>query len=746
MVLALEVCSLPEQVPNISFESIIRELLRRLGLNVDGIIPDQFFGLLIFHNLWEVLNGAFASCLLSTFAFILLFLGVNIWIVGIFKNSFLYSMDTWVLQTIYTSLRTVQLNANVILFAKKYSTQDIQFLQLQVLLWNSLTIISLKNQSLKYLVFPILISIGSMTYVSLSSACYDVSTSFHFPMLAFLQLLILYRVDQHQQMKFDYSKAIEVSITKESSLELVNTKCGVTDMIANAAHDLKTPLQSITLGLDNLERLLQDIHKSYGASVEPHVTAGLETIAALTVTSHLMSMTINRSIDHAILQQNLCLKPVLEAIPLVHHLSSVIDCVRVIQDRIPIILNVSDDCHHISVVTDNSWLRDNLLCVLTNAVKFTEKGQVLVRVGRRRSAAMIPVTDVIPASESQVYIEVEDCGQGSVEHIHRMLTNRVVEKNIAGGAGIGLSCLYHRTVALGGSCGAHARGDGKLGVVVWFSIPEHPFGCLGFTCKELCANVPVAALGSDTSRRDGVVDVPVAALGRDGVVDSEGGASWDPRDSLTTAIDDDVERHNNTKRVDSRQGNMKQCAAEKDTQQPTRVPLKDTQLDRIRVGKIPVVHSASSVSSALRLSIEQQQKGKLRVLVVDDSLMILKMIVKALRMEGLDVDQAVNGAAALSLLMTNHYDVVVMDIQMPVMDGIETVQRLRRYEEEKQNAIRSQIDISVHCGGQLLTRRLVLGMSACIDEGTREAALKAGMDHFIQKPFSLEHLKALLNY
>lgn len=66
-----------------------------------------------------------------------------------------------------------------------------------------------------------------------------------------------------------------------------------------------------------------------------------------------------------------------------------------------------------------------------------------------------------------------------------------------------------------------------------------------------------------------------------------------------------------------------------------------------------------------------------RILIVDDSRMVLDLHTFMLQSGGFEVHQARNGAEALERLLTEHYDLVVTDINMPLMDGYELIRRIR---------------------------------------------------------------------
>jgi two-component system response regulator MprA len=112
----------------------------------------------------------------------------------------------------------------------------------------------------------------------------------------------------------------------------------------------------------------------------------------------------------------------------------------------------------------------------------------------------------------------------------------------------------------------------------------------------------------------------------------------------------------------------------------------------------------------------------MRILVVDDERPVRDALDRALRLEGYDVDLAEDGQDALLSLAGRGADAIVLDVLMPVMDGLDTCRMLRRRED----------------------RTPVLMLTARHEVSDRVAGLDAGADDYLVKPFALEELLARL--
>jgi CheY-like chemotaxis protein/HPt (histidine-containing phosphotransfer) domain-containing protein len=130
----------------------------------------------------------------------------------------------------------------------------------------------------------------------------------------------------------------------------------------------------------------------------------------------------------------------------------------------------------------------------------------------------------------------------------------------------------------------------------------------------------------------------------------------------------------------------------------------------------------SAVQSAPR-----HLRGK-RILLVEDNRMNQEVALHFLRRAGLEVEVAAHGGEALERLSQSTYDAVLMDCQMPVMDGFEATAELRRRERENPGSL----------------RQTVIALTAYAMRGDRERCLEAGMDDYLRKPIRLDELHAML--
>jgi len=142
----------------------------------------------------------------------------------------------------------------------------------------------------------------------------------------------------------------------------------------------------------------------------------------------------------------------------------------------------------------------------------------------------------------------------------------------------------------------------------------------------------------------------------------------------------------------------------------------------------PAADAAATATAASSAPASAAEAGQgQRVLVVEDTEMNRQLLRILLARLGWQVDEAVNGQLALAALERAHYDLVLMDCMMPVMNGYDACMRLRARE-----------------AALGLPRMVVIALTASAIDGDRQRCLDAGMDDYLTKPFTSAELAALL--
>lgn len=116
--------------------------------------------------------------------------------------------------------------------------------------------------------------------------------------------------------------------------------------------------------------------------------------------------------------------------------------------------------------------------------------------------------------------------------------------------------------------------------------------------------------------------------------------------------------------------------------------------------------------------INYRSLGKRRILVAEDTSVNQFLVRRIIEGWGLEVDIANNGQEALSMVQEGEYDLVLMDIQMPVMDGIEATRHIRQLPQSMKATIP------------------IVALTANFLKGDREKYRAAGMNDFLPKPFN----------
>jgi CheY-like chemotaxis protein/HPt (histidine-containing phosphotransfer) domain-containing protein len=162
---------------------------------------------------------------------------------------------------------------------------------------------------------------------------------------------------------------------------------------------------------------------------------------------------------------------------------------------------------------------------------------------------------------------------------------------------------------------------------------------------------------------------------------------------------------------------------------PIRPAHLQLALIQLQSGFKPAVQRTQPVS---KLDSSMAARLPLRILLTDDNVINQKVALRLLQQLGYKADTANNGLEAVRALERQPYDVILMDVQMPEMDGIEATRRIRERQREAAPHPHFQRPL------------VIIAMTANAMQGDREKCIAAGMDDYLPKPVRPEGLQAML--
>ena len=392
---------------------------------------------------------------------------------------------------------------------------------------------------------------------------------------------------------------------------------------------------------------------------------------------------------------------------------------------------------------DPGRLRQVLVNLVGNAIKFTERGSVSVVVHETHR------TD----SAVSIRIDVVDSGIGVAPDVVPTLFQSFTQADGSmarryGGSGLGLAIVRHLSALMGGAAGLE-RETGP-GSTFWCSATLERGASVESASPPLLAGMRILVLDDGLVSRRSAADILAVA----GATVFEAATEQQARDALGScaqagarldaclvassggpglagAIHRELLASGSLDGVPSlrlappREGAIAGAFA---VDVPT--PVRQSQLLAAMDAVLSqVTDEKDAVSTPARPSLRFQAKATqgLRVLVVEDNEINREVVVGMLEVLGCSAWVARDGREACAAFPVRPYDVVLMDCQMPEMDGFEATREIRSIEARR--------------GSRPVP---VVALTANALQGDRERCIEAGMDEFLSKPFLLAQLRDVL--
>jgi PAS domain S-box-containing protein len=390
------------------------------------------------------------------------------------------------------------------------------------------------------------------------------------------------------------------------------------------------------------------------------------------------------------------------------------------------------------VIGDLSRLRQVVVNLVGNAIKFTEQGEVGLRIG----------VDSRTSDQLQLHFVVEDTGVGIAPEKQSLIFNPFSQADTStarkfGGTGLGLTICSRLVELMGGriwvesvlgrGSAFHFTANFGQGKAASPAAPAHLEGLRVLVVDDNTTNLRI--LG-ETLRRSGMIPTlagsGVAAL--QCLKDDENPFALILTDvnmpnmdgfTLVEQIRNSPEPNATTKVImltsAGQRGEVARCqelGVAAHLTKPVSQPELFEAISRVLVTPEPQPDSATAVAG----QTVAKPTRKLRVLLVEDNAVNQKIASRVLEKHGHHVTLARDGREALALLDRALFDAVLMDVQMPEMDGFEATAAIR-------------------AGERGTGRRLpIIAMTAHAMQGDRERCIAAGMDGYVSKPLEVRDL------
>lgn len=526
----------------------------------------------------------------------------------------------------------------------------------------------------------------------------------------------------------------ELGRARDAALEAARLK---TQFLTNVSHEIRTPMNGIVGMIDLLtSSQLNEEQADFALQARASAEQLLSIVNNILYVSNLEAGGLGASAADFDLYR--MLQRVAEVMK-IGALGKDLDVTFSFDERLPAVFR-----------GNQAKLRQVITNLMENAVKFTEQGKVSLRVTQQTE------TD----THRVVRFEVSDTGIGIAQEDRLLLFEKFSQVEAGstrrfGGVGLGLATARHLVEAMGGLIDVDSvPGSGST---FWFtlSFPKEAAGRPIASSDLTFQGTRVLLVDSVLTSRKIVrhylehsweMRVDATGSGAEAMAMLKRAADNDPYRVLLYERMAEVDEialarqvRANPKIAGTRlvvmipagsevnEERLRQAGIHAYVAKPVgQSELYDAMTIALAREALPLPRSAMTpLSRATSLPpATPEQRASVRVLLVEDNFLNMKLTMSQLHRLGYQAESVSNGREALDAIARGDHQIVVMDCQMPIMDGYEATMELRKRDGAK--------------------HRRIIAMTANALEGDREKCLAAGMDDYLSKPTRQDDLEAAL--
>jgi CheY-like chemotaxis protein len=371
------------------------------------------------------------------------------------------------------------------------------------------------------------------------------------------------------------------------------------------------------------------------------------------------------------------------------------------------------------IVGDSTRLRQVLVNLLSNAVKFTERGSVHITVSSQPAP-----------SGHEICFSVQDTGIGiSGDRMDRLFQSfSQVDASMTrkyGGTGLGLAISKHLVSLMGGSILAESKlGQGStfhFSILAEAAAQPSTEGFAGKTVLVVTEDEPLRELLYVILNSWSMQPKAVSSAALAGECLSKDSFDLVLLDLQTDHWDFMMQAARSKSTPVIALGTIGGDAAAFSS--AVSRPVRPSSLAQA-VHRALQKSRSRGTSSLQAAPASSKDEMNLSILLAEDNAVNQMVALRMLERLGCRADVAANGLEVCRAMETEHYDVVLMDVQMPEMDGLEATRKIR--------------------GMPGISQPYIIAMTAHAMKGDKEECLKAGMDDYVSKPVRIEQLQAAL--